>query len=180
MKIFLLSVVSFGQLVDLKKDNYWIDLGVGVASTVGGSEKLALNVSANLNKNNWLFKARVLKLTEFDVFNHSFSEKVIHIGGFVGRKYTKNSLQMTYFIGLGRAYLVERGAFIRKGGSGFSVFSLSVYEKKRMEYLSVPVEIEFALKTTKNWHVCLGAFADLNTTKISYGSLFKVRIGKLW
>tara|TARA_R110002111_G_scaffold174271_1_gene239801 strand:- start:596 stop:1150 length:555 start_codon:yes stop_codon:yes gene_type:complete len=177
--LVLLIICSFSNLYSQdsipKIKKYWIDSGIGITTKIDDQNYLAFNMSLNYVQNKAMYKLRFLGVTEFNLFGQS--ESVVTIGALIGKHYSNKFLQISFLGGLGIAVNEELTTNII-GSTGSGWFSSSLYETKKSTSLSIPLEIEFFFKPIKFYGIGISLFADINSSKPSFGILLKSGFGK--
>jgi len=164
------------QVIDFKKDTYWVSFGGGLAKATGDTGEACLDMSFSHVKGSSIMKARILAIYEVDFFGSEPLESSVNFGVLIGRINSKKYSQTSYLVGLGLTTGSRQGKFIRESKGWFSS---DEYEMKNFLTLSIPAEVEFVFKPIKFIGIGLGAFVDLNIVRPSVGARLNISIGKL-
>lgn len=173
--LLLCSVTVNGQIIDLKNDKYWVDVGVGSYRSTYKLNAISMNFGANLIKDSMLYKIRFIRHIEWNFRGPNVLENVYNAGVMIGKRcWSSQNIQLMYSGGIGVIGGVERGEKLLSNIDG-----TSDYGKENFITPSIPLEINLIFKPKKYFGFGLAIFGELNHKRPMYGAIFKVGIGKL-
>ncbi|MFA5646790.1 MAG: hypothetical protein WC951_00655 [Bacteroidales bacterium] len=108
---FFLTAPTHSQIIDLEKDQLWVDIGFGVLETYGVTE-INFNLGLNLVSGSILYKIRTLINTEFDLFGPTPSEEFYSLGALIGKGFSTDYIHIYFSGGIGITGGVKRGEYL--------------------------------------------------------------------
>lgn len=180
MGLMLQWLTVNGQAIDFKNDTYWIEGGWGIYNSLDDTDGLAFRLAANVNRNDVIYKARFLRLEEYNLFGPVPSESYTSPGLMIGKIFIDKYGYMSLSGGIGLTVGVERGEYLYTPGcSGWLCLSSSHYEKKRFVTPSMPMEVDFMFIFSRYGGIGITFYGDFSLKHSNYGLAFKVGLGKL-
>ena len=178
--LFIFSINCFCQIIDIKRDKYWIDGGFGNYYSTGKTDGFTRNLCVNMIIDSTIYKIRLNNYQEFQLWGIDPVEQFNSLGILIGKGYSSKYIQLYFSAGFGIIDGVKRGKLLYTdiGQSWFS-FNADHYEKDRFSTLSIPIEVDLLLKPIKYVGVGVSFYCDLNYKRPMYGIIFKFAIGKL-
>jgi len=174
------SLNCFSQIIDLKNDKLWIDLGIGSYYAFEESDGFSDYISVNLYKDSVLYKIRFLNYDEFNLFGPSPSEEFYDIGMMIGKGFSGKYAQILFSGGLGVTGGIKRGKLLYTEPSGdFSIDDPRHFDSDRFITPSIPLEIDVLFKPIKYLGAGVSLFGNLNLKQPMYGFAIKFSIGKM-
>ena len=173
------SMTCHGQITDQKNNNYYIDLGIGGFTTFNNLSGGTYYIGINRLTNSTHYAMRYRRLSEGSIVNFggpSPSEEYGSIGLMFGKGSSKKSYQSHFLGGLGVTGGITRGKYIRTVQGIFG--SIEYYEKEKFLTPSIPLEIGFLVKPSKNLGIGITLFGDLNLTRSYFGIALNLSLGK--
>ncbi len=171
------STDIYGQIIDFKKDKYWIDVGFcsyGSEDKSGSSFNLGLNVV----KGDTLYKVRFHNSKESNFLGSHPTERFYCGGMMVGKEFSNKEVQMHLLSGFGITGGIKRGEFLYSKSS--ELFSKDYYQEDVFVTPSMLLEVGFIIKLIKNLGLGITFWGNLNTEKPMFGiTILQLKIGKL-
>jgi len=172
---------GFSQIVDFKKDQYWIDAGFGSYYSTDQTDGFTWNLGVNLISDNTLYKLRFLNQQEFKIFGPGPLEESYSVGMMIGKGFKGKYIQILFSGGLGITGGIKRGKLLyTEPSSGwFDIGDPRHFEKERFISPSIPLEIDLLIKPIKYLGAGVTLFGDLNLKRPMYGFVLKFGLGKM-
>ena len=178
---FCSSISCFGQVVNFRKDKYWLEAGLGGYSSIDSVGGISYSLSANLNSNSVTYKIRYLKHVEYSFLKPRPAESYHCIAMLIGKGYDGKAFHIYFSAGVGMIAGVRRGRFLYTVPSAgwFDLSDGRAYEKEHFHVFSIPLEVDLKFKPLEFAALGFTLFGELNMKRPMFGLEMTVGVGKL-